>query len=287
MLPLVEHSELRFDQNGMVNLTGDLLNYFNKLDHYITQLDSKLKFADFHFPPFISAAEIAKVDYLGSFPHLATFALSLKETPENLQQFSNGERVNEKGELLLSELAPTKLLLTPATCYHFYIHHQNQELAEAKYVTATCHCFRREEYFKPLYRQSVFSMRELVCMGGMDEVMAYLERLRPLSEKLAKDLKLDIHFETASDPFFNPSKNPKALLQKLQPNKTEMIYKKELAIGSLNFHRNYFGQSFNITLKQESCFTACVAFGLHRWLFALIDTHGSKVKAWPAPWGIN
>ena len=117
-------------------------------------------------------------------------------------------------------------------------------------------------------------MREIVCIGTAEEVKSFLDSWKVSLERFFSDANLDVQFENATDPFFNPSKNPKYLMQRLDPVKTEMIYKKTLAIGSMNFHRSYFGEAFAITRDGEEAYSGCVAFGMERWLYAMLTTFG-------------
>src|SRR5207247_2179199 len=96
------------------------------------------------------------------------------------------------------------------------------------------------------------------------------------------EIDLPIAWQNATDPFFDPSRNPKFLAQKLDPVKTEMVFGGELAIGSINFHRNFFGETFGIRREGEPAFSGCVAFGLERWLFALLRRFGPDESAWPS-----
>ena len=144
---------------------------------------------------------------------------------------------------------------------------------------ATCH--RHEEYYEPLQRQWNFGMREIVCIGTADEVKEFLESYEAKVNDLVSAAGIDIDWEDATDPFFNPSKNPKYLAQKLDPVKKEMIYEGKLAIGSTNFHRNYFGEAFNITAGGEDAFSGCVAFGLERWMYAILKQFGTSPESWP------
>jgi hypothetical protein len=85
----------------------------------------------------------------------------------------------------------------------------------------------------------------------------------------------------ATDPFFNPSGNPKFLMQKLDPVKTEMTFAGRLAIGSTNFHRNFFGQTFDIRRNGKEAFSGCVAFGMERWIYAILRRFGTDPARWP------
>jgi hypothetical protein len=71
-------------------------------------------------------------------------------------------------------------------------------------------------------------------------------------------------------------------MQKLDPVKTEMVFENRLAIGSVNFHRNYFGEAFDIQCGGEAAFSGCVAFGVERWIAAWLSTFGPQSGDWPA-----
>ena len=124
-------------------------------------------------------------------------------------------------------------------------------------------------------------MREVVGLGTSDEVKAFLERGRRRVDRFVAALGLSIAWTPATDPFFDMSKNPKFLAQKLDPVKTEMIHQGRLAIGSINFHRNFFGETFAIEHAGEPAFSGCIAFGLERWIRAVLDVNGADPAAWP------
>ena len=63
-------------------------------------------------------------------------------------------------------------------------------------------------------------------------------------------------WKTATDPFFNPSQNPNALMQKLDPVKKEVVFGGKLALGSANFHRNFFCETFKIERDGDVSSTA-------------------------------
>jgi hypothetical protein len=124
-------------------------------------------------------------------------------------------------------------------------------------------------------------MREIVCIGNADEVAAFIGDHRAKVEALLHKLGIKAAFEHASDPFFDPRRNPKYIAQKLDPVKTEVVFGGSLAIGSLNLHRNYFGEAFGIQRDGQAAFSGCVAFGLERWLYAFFSSYGPDVANWP------
>lgn len=260
------------------------MRLFQNIEKMFLRLAGKSEAQEFHFPVFISAKELKKLDYFKSFPQLIHFPVSLKLNEENLNAFANGEHMNQKGEMNLTEIGPICECLTPAACYHFYIYHQGMNLPKTTYLTTRAHCFRQENFYEPLRRQRNFNMREIVAIGTMDEVKSFLGRHKEMMSNILEQLKLPVEWEIATDPFFDPG-NPKLLMQTIDPVKQEMIFMKgtpeELSIGSINFHKNYFGEGFDIKVSGEIAFSGCVAFGMERWIYALTKVYGTDESKWP------
>ena len=281
-LPSLETLEgYRWVQNGQSNYSGNLLRLYQALDALFISWSREVQAEEHQFPIFIQAKELKKLDYFRSFPHLITFAACLDPSEENLKAYTETETLDANGAATLTKLTPICDCLTPAACYHFYITFQGRELHAPLYLTTRANCFRRETHYIPLQRQWNFGMREIVCVGTSDEVKAFLEKYRKLVGEFFEGLKFPIQWLQATDPFFDPSRNPKYLMQRLDPVKHEMIYEGELSIGSINFHRNYFGEAFKISRGGEDAYSGCVAFGMDRWIFALLNEYGPNAKDWP------
>jgi seryl-tRNA synthetase len=271
----------RWYESGQSAFSGELLELFRRLDSLFLRWAAESQAAEHLFPAFIPAAALARLDYFRSFPHLVTFPVALEAGEENLKRFTGGEPMDASGALHFSALAPTRDVLTPAACYHFYLNFQGEALDGPRHVTTRATCFRREAFYIPLQRQWSFSMREIVCLGTAEEVKEFLARYQDRVTRFFKEIALPIEWKEATDPFFNPSKNPKYLLQKLDPVKTEMVFRDGLAIGSINFHRNYFGEAFGISRDGKEAFSGCVAFGIERWIHAWLTQFGPQSKHWP------
>jgi seryl-tRNA synthetase len=55
-----------------------------------------------------------------------------------------------------------------------------------------------------------------------------------------------------------------------------------LAVGSYNYHQDFFGRHLNISLPGGSpIHTGCVAFGLERMAYAFLAQFGLDQKHWP------
>ncbi len=270
----------RWTENGHSSFTGELNRLFMKLDRLFLRWASQCAAEEVTFPVMIQASELAKLDYFRSFPHLATFACTLEPDAENLKAFTADASL-VGGAVPLTKTVPVRDVLTPAACYHIYIHNQGARLTAPKYVTTRCTCFRREEYYRPLERQWGFNMREIVCIGDSATVKAFLASYRDRVQRFFARVGWPISWDMATDPFFDPTRNAKFLMQKLDPVKTEMVFEGGLSIGSLNFHRNFFGDTFCIESGGEPAFSGCVAFGVERWIFAFLQVFGSHPAEWP------
>lgn len=285
MLPELKEIEktpgYRWYESGQSAYGGPLLRLYQRLDQMFQRWAGTYGASEYLFPPFIPATALARLDYFRSFPHLITFPAVLRAENENLERFAKGTPLDAQGELHPTELGPIRDVLTPAACYHCYLLLQGERLSQARYLTTRAQCFRHEAYYRPMERQWSFSMREIVCVGGAEEVKAFLVDARARAERFFEKIGLPIAWETASDPFFNPATNPKYLAQRLDPVKTEMVFGK-LAIGSVNFHRNYFGEAFQIGRDGREAFSGCIAFGLDRWIFTWISRFGQDERDWPS-----
>lgn len=272
----------RWLENGQSTLAGPLLDLYRRLDRLFLSWAEDWGATEYLFPTFLPARELACVDYLRSFPHLATFPVTLDPAEENLLAFTRGDAPDARGRVWLTATAPVLDVLTPAACYHFYAAFRGERLHEPRYVTTRATCFRRESHYAPLARQWSFSMREIVCLGTADEVKAFLEDGRRRVARYVEEIGLGVAWEVATDPFFRPQQNPKHLAQRLDPLKTEMVFGGSLAIGSVNFHRDYFGEAFGIRREGRDAYSGCVAFGVERWLRAILTRFGPEPGGWPA-----
>lgn len=266
---------------GHVALTGPLLRLFRDLDRVFLRWAADSEADEYLFPPLIPACELNRIGYFKSFPQHLTLPAYLDDDADNLASFAESEPLGTDGALRLGRTGAVRDVLTPAACYHFYVNFQGQTLDAPRYVTTRATCFRREKTFTPLRRQWSFSMREIVCIGSCAEVADFLAARRRSIEEFVATIGLSIAWEGATDAFFNPAGNPKYLAQKLDPVKTEMVYDGTLAIGSINFHRNYFGDAFGISRDGVEAFSGCVAFGLDRWLAAFVGQYGDDPARWP------
>ncbi len=265
---------------GQTVLTGDLLDLDRCLDEIFCGWARSWNAVEYRFPACVEARYLERLDYFRSFPHLATFPVSLDREHANIEEFARGHTPNPQGAVNLAELSPVEHVLTPAACYHVYIELEGEALDAPRYVTTRATCFRNEEAYTPLERQWNFSMREIVCLGTAAEVEDFLARSSHIIDYFSARIGLTVGWADATDPFFSPASNPKHLFQMLEPVKRELIFGDNLAIASTNFHRDYFGEAFDITRNGENAYSGCVAFGMERWLSVFLDTYGTSWEHW-------
>lgn len=274
---------LHWREDGCASLSGALLDYADALDAEFRRWADDIGAAAYRFPSLIAAKDLAPIGYLKSFPHLATFVTSADRREISLRalaaDYGTADRISVSGE----RFEPVEQLLTPAACYHFYPMLAGNDFTGPVYLTTNCQCHRREDHYLPLQRQWCFRMREFVCIGDRNAVREFTGTMRARIGGLLAELGLAAVWKTATDPFFDPATDPKAMSQLLEPAKRELRTPHGLAIASINEHRSFFGECYEIRCRGEASHSACVAFGIERWLHAMIERLGPGAASWPVP----
>ena len=274
-------SGIAWNPHGFAGLTGPLHALAERIDRRFLDLASSFKAEAQTFGPLLSVLDLRKIDYFSAFPHLVTFPASVDPEQGNLREFAVRNGADADGPLRITRNAPIQSVLAPAACYAVYIALEGTEHSgKSRAVTVRGTCFRSERVFEPLIRQPSFSMREVVHLGDAASTKAFLEESRDRVAVIAAEWGLSPAMAVATDPFFDPARSPKYLHATLFPSKHELI-DRHVALASFNNHRNYFGKAFRITAGGEPIHTACVAFGIERWVSAILRQHGPEPGAWP------
>ena len=238
------------------------------------------------FPPVMSRAQLEKSGYLKSFPNLLGCVCGLHGTEREINAAVS--RFDAGGDWTTS-LSPADLVLSPAACYPVYpIAASRGPLPPGGLrFDVAADCFRREPS-RHLDRLQSFRMREYVCIGSPDDVSAFRERWMVRAQAIARDLGLSFRVDHASDPFFGRVGQIKAVSQKQQSLKFELLVPlrseaEPTACMSFNYHREHFGTTWGIVdANGDAAHTGCVAFGMDRLAVALFHTHGVEPASWPA-----
>lgn len=260
-------------RDGLVSLGPKLIDVRDRLEERFLGWASEIDAEARSYPPLIAATELHRLDYFRNFPHLAVVASHVR--PERLDEVSDD--VAEHAEVPQTDLGGGKFVLPSAACFSIYLDLQGKALDAPRFVTTVATCFRNENEFTDLRRLWSFTMREIVCVGPSEAVQDHLRSFKRRILGFLDRIALPVTTQHATDPFFQRA-GSRAVLQKLFPQKEEFVYGGDLAIGSLNFHRNFFGERCDIRLAEGGyAFTGCVAFGIERWLYALLDRFDGDV----------
>lgn len=261
--------DARVTADGRATLGPSALAVRDDLDRRFAGWGVSLGAAPMAYPTVLSTDELVPLDYFANFPHLASVVGGLRAGPPPAGAPDlSPDNLTEPGHALPS-----------AACYSAYLSLTGSSVAGRNLVTTAANCFRREDHYDGLRRLYGFTMREVVCIGGREEVLDFLSTGKAAVTAFFDALGLPYEIAAATDPFFDPS-GARTLMQKLFPVKEEFLFGGDLAIASVNFHRNFFGERCAIRLPSgEPAFTGCVAFGLERWLSALAAHFGDADAA--------
>ncbi len=271
---------MRWHESGQMSLSGAALRLATEIDEAVRLLASSWHADEERHPATLPVDVLQRLDYLRSFPHQASFAAFPPGDEQGLAAFVSA--LPDNGPVTLPGQPKVEEILTPAACYHVYAARQGQRRTAPEYVTTANTCFRRERAYVPLRRQWSFWMREIVCLGTPADVAAFLAEARESVRALCALLDIEISWEPATDPFFQPLSNPGFLLQKVSPTKFEAVHGGDLAIASVNLHHDHFGAAFDIVQADEPVTTGCVAFGVERWLLTITERYGKDPAGWPS-----
>lgn len=271
---------------GLVGLRGDTAALRDALAAEITAVSRVLAPESWHVPAALPLDALARADYFLSFPQWLTVAGHLGAEDAALDRVA---RATKPADEARAAIVPSEVALPPAACYHIYAALAGTRLGRAVNVSTVCTCFRHEApAFRPLARDWSFTMYEAVCIGANGDAEAFRKSGEAAVIALAGRLGIPAVVVQAEDPFYLPTARGRALLQRVKALKHELVVRPasgaQLAIASFNQHERFFGNAFDIRLLSDGspASSACIAFGLERWLLAFLLTHGPESRRWPA-----
>jgi seryl-tRNA synthetase len=292
MVELFRRGEVHEQERGLFTvgpLVTRLIDYFyGRFQVLADSFDAQ----PYRFPTLMSAHFLERVNYFQSFPHSLTFATHLREDLDIISEFAASASCDEHGLNSPAEsFSPIKALLSPATCYHLYFSLADSTLPVDRMVaTATGNCFRYESNnLTSLERLWNFTMQEVILVGSKDFVLEHRELGRKHMQKEFEQLGLAYRVESANDPFFVGEFRKQAAFQSAFQLKFEIraplpFNDSTLAIGSYNYHQDFFGRNLDINLPNGSpIHTGCIAFGLERVVYAFLARNGFDPANWPVP----
>ena len=291
-IELIERAELSQETEGVFSLGPLVTRLIDYFESRFVELANSFDARPYRFPALIPASFLGRVNYFRAFPHSLTFATHLREDLDIIDRFSQKAYCDEEGNLNASNdevFAKVKTLLSPAVCYHLYLSLADQPLTVGNLVaTAVGNCFRYEAInLTSLERLWNFTMREVIFVGPKDFVLENREIARQRMNHIFNEIGLAYRVESANDPFFIGEFRKQVAFQSAFQLKYEIraslpFKGSTLAVGSYNYHQDFFGRHLNITLPDGSpAHTGCVAFGLERIAYAYLAQYGLDSHRWP------
>ena len=287
---LLARGEMFQEASGIYTLGPLMTRLIAFFDGQFTELADSFGATSYRFPTLIPARYLERVNYFRAFPHSLTFVTHLREDLDTIDDFSQHAACDEHGlNTPPDSFSKTQTLLSPAVCYHLYFSLADKPLPGGGLVaTAVGNCFRYESInLASLERMWNFTMREVIFVGLKDFVLQNRETGRERMRGFFEKIGLAYRVESANDPFFIGEFKKQAAFQSAFQLKFEIRARlpfkdSTLAVGSYNYHQDFFGRSLNITLPDGSpAHTGCIAFGLERMAFAFLAQYGLDEARWP------
>jgi hypothetical protein len=254
-------------------LESDEALLFDALDARFQEIAIALAARPVTGPALLPTEGLARLDFFRNFPHLGLSAATF--TDETRAELACGEAAIPSSE---HTLVSTGHCLPTATCYGLLLSLRERGLGTPEVITSIGRCFRNEEQYDGLRRLWAFHMREVLYVGSQGGVVDHLTRSRALVLDLVDRLGIKVRHEPATDPFYLGN-GSRSLLSRLDPVKFEFVSEDGTAIASVNRHRNFFGERLGISFEGGSAYSGCLAFGVERWVHALLQVHGDPARA--------
>ena len=287
---LQERGEVVVTAAGQVSLSGLALDILHAIDRSTLQWARSLGATERRYPSLIDLGVLERAGQVASFPQHLTLVFH-PEQPRQPER-SEGPAVpsSEPTGPAHNQTSTSRCALSPAVCYHSYPEWQGRTVgSDAAILTAQGRCYRFEDGgHVPLERLWDFTMREIIVLGSREQVENVRQSLMRQVSDLITTLDLDGRIEPASDPFFTAGDEGRRLMQQAGALKYELLLTvdgdgRAIAAASFNHHHDFFGTRFDISLAAGGpAHSGCVAFGLERWVLAVLAQHGVDERTWPA-----
>jgi seryl-tRNA synthetase len=269
--------------DGLVGLRGDLLSLFRFFEREFRRLAAEFHAEDNHYPVMVPSGILEEVGYFSHFPQHITFCSHLPGSLPVLEAVAKSGQLSER-------LAEPEQVLTPAVCLPCYKQQRGMRLPRRQVRTLTMqnHVFRYEgTSFRPLSRGWDFTVRDIVFFGGPEDLSRLRGDVMDRALALCGELDLEVTIELANDPFFLDASRDKAIYQRMGEVKYELLFpllyrQESLAASSFNLHRDFYTSVYDLRFEDGTLAeSACMGFGLERWLYGFLSQKGLDPAAWP------
>jgi hypothetical protein len=275
---------------GFFTLQGSFLEVFKAVNRQVRRIAADLDAIEQEYPAIWPVRLFRTIDYFHEFPQQVIMCAPVRDDFSDREEFSKRYRKGEEFDAIQMDslMAPAEYGLEPAVCDCCYYGLENVENLSDAFYTCYNKVFRNERSKSGrLDRLTNFSVRDIMFVGSRDFVLEARQTLIDRLVDFLKALRLRAKIETANDPFFANDSAMKAVFQNSHRLKYELLasiphLEEEIAVGSINYHMDFFGNAFNISMPNgEKASSGCIGVGMERMTYALFCQNGPSLEAWP------
>ena len=291
MLALLESGDVIQTGPGIFSFQGAFLNVLKSCERYFESVATRLQAVEQRYPTLWPVDLYKKINYFSEFPQQIILSAALENDYSSRENFAKKYHKDEQYSSVNMEqdFAHSHFGMQCAVCDTCYYNIRGSRNYPNSLFTTHNRVYRNEKSpTDSLDRLTEFTVRDIMFVGSKEHVLEYRQHMLNEAENLLAGLDLESKIETADDPFFTNDTVMKNLFQSSAELKYELQVKLNhsgafIAVGSVNTHLDFFGESFDIRLEDESyAYSGCTGIGFERLAYALYCQYGEKTDNWPA-----
>ena len=270
--------------DGLITLRGPAVQLLKYFDNKFLEIAKSSGCIERIYPVLLPIKSYLKTSYPKNSPQYTICCCELEENIDRLKNIHEKVCKNSLTDLIKEP----KTVLSPAACFHVYDELENSIIKEPLSVTLRQSVFRNEGRFnwQKYGCLKSYTIRELVFIGSKEYVETNRIEILKSTIDLMENFNILGRIVVATDPFIIPEIQKIKDIQIAEKAKYELklMYDddEELSCASFNLHGISFSKPFNFKINQaESTVSACVGFGLERWVLAFLCQFGTDEKLWP------
>ena len=277
-------SDVIFFGNGQIGFGEKGIFLMDYLDVLFRNIALSKDAEEKIYPVMLSLDEYSLTGYIRKTPQYTIFCSSVNDNMSDLEKTDSAICEGNVKKIIKEPV----YALSPSACFHTYMEYRNKTLTKETVFTFRQNVFRNEGRlnYSEIGRLCDYHVREIVMIGSNDFVVGVRNEIMDEIPKLMEKLELKGDIALASDSFVIPKMQIYRKIQRIDKSKYEMhLYVKKnkaISTASFNLHGRAFTDPFGISVEGcENTVTACVGFGLQRWVLAFFAQHGFNVQKWP------
>ncbi len=288
---LQARGDVKMLQPGFYSFQGDFLRVLQAVNAASLRIAQAVGAIEQEHPAVWPVRLFKMIDYFHEFPQQMILCAPVKDDFASRSLFAKLYAKDQDFDTVPMDglMADASYGLQPAVCDCCYYGLEGAQAHEDRFYTTVNKVFRNERSpTDQLDRLTNFSVRDIMFVGSEGFVLEARERLIDSLSRLLQQLQLDARIETANDPFFANDSAMKSVFQNAHRLKYELLARiphldKDIAVGSINWHTDFFGKAFDIRMADgRTAHSGCIGVGMERMSYALFCQHGPELAAWPA-----